>query len=158
MAPSSLLLINDRMSFASRSALQRLGRWSEIGVSWVHRTRAILCADSLSSGVAEHGPNGGKDSTSPSNSPLAAVVSEILNAHDLLGVLTLGAPADEYDPEMKDLVTLIEEGTAITPEVVAGVWHKWFGDEDDEPEPPDRAVTALTDDLLAVQQTCGQSV
>jgi hypothetical protein len=30
---------------------------------------------------------------------------------------------------MKDLVTLIEEGTAITPEVVAGVWHKWFGDE-----------------------------
>ena len=83
------------------------------------------------------------DTTNPIDSRLRDAVAEVLNAHDLAGVMAHGAPDSEYDPELKDLVALIEEGTAITPEVVAGVWHKWFGDEDDTPEPPTPSMVAL---------------
>jgi hypothetical protein len=59
---------------------------------------------------------------------------------DLLGVLPHGAPVTEYDPEMEDFAALIAAGTPITPEIVAGVGHKWFGtsegDSTGEPEPP----------------------
>jgi hypothetical protein len=54
----------------------------------------------------------------------------------LLGVLDLGAPADEYDPEVEDFIRLIVKGEPITPEVVAAVWHKWFGDTSEEPQSP----------------------
>ncbi|MBT2546901.1 hypothetical protein [Arthrobacter sp. ISL-65] len=93
--------------------------------------------------------------TNPTDTRLRAAVTDILNAHDLLAVLDLGAPADEYDPEMNDFVALIEEGTAITPEVVAGVWHKWFGDPGEEREPPTPAMAALAADLLAAQLARG---
>ncbi|MBT2550567.1 hypothetical protein [Arthrobacter sp. ISL-65] len=95
------------------------------------------------------------DITNPTDSRLREAVTEILNAHDLAVVMTHGAPDSEYDPEMKDLVTLIKGGTAITPDVVAGVWHKWFGDGADEPERPTSAMTALADDLLAALQARG---
>jgi hypothetical protein len=83
------------------------------------------------------------DTTNPIDSRLRDAVAEVLNAHDLAGVMAHAAPDSEYDPEMKDFVALIEVGTAITPEVVAGVWHKWFGDEDDTPEPPTPSMVAL---------------
>ncbi len=62
------------------------------------------------------------------HSALKAAITERLNAHDLLGVMGHGAPADEYDPEMEDFARLMAEGQLITPEVVAAVWHKWFGE------------------------------
>lgn len=67
---------------------------------------------------------------------LHAAVTDVLNKHDLLGVLDLGAPADEYDPEPEDFTRLIAKGEPITPEVVATVWHKWFGDASREPDKP----------------------
>jgi hypothetical protein len=92
------------------------------------------------------------DTINPTDSRLRGAVAEVLNAHDLAGVMAHGAPDSEYDPELKDLVALIEEGTAITPEVVAGVWHKRFGDEDDTAEPPTPSLVALAAALLAAQQ------
>lgn len=73
-----------------------------------------------------------------------------LNTHDLFGVLGLGAPTDECDPEMEDFVRLLAAGEPITPEVVAGVWHKWFGDDSEEPGPPTAGMTALAADLQAL--------
>ncbi|WP_193342280.1 hypothetical protein [Pseudarthrobacter sp. AB1] len=37
---------------------------------------------------------------------LRAEVTACLNSHDLLGVMDHGAPADEHDPEMEDVVAL----------------------------------------------------
>lgn len=94
------------------------------------------------------------DTNSPELSVLKAAITERLNAHDLLGVLPHGAPEDEYDPEMEDFAALIDAGTPITPEVVATVWHKWFGtsfgETGGEPEEPTTAMGALATDLQAV--------
>ena len=93
----------------------------------------------------------------PEHSRLRAAITERLNAHDLLGVMDHGAPEDEYDPEMEDFAALIAAGTPITSEVVATVWHKWFGDSfgetTGEPEPPTAAMEALAADLQAIQRS-----
>jgi hypothetical protein len=95
------------------------------------------------------------DTSTPEYARLRAAITERLNAHDLLGVLDLGAPADEYDPEMEDFAALIAARETITPEVVATVWHKWFGDSFGEtagqPAPPTSAMVALAADLQAIQ-------
>jgi len=93
--------------------------------------------------------------TGPDSTSLRHAVTACLNAHDLLGVLNLGAPDDEYDPEMKDFVRLIAKGEPITPEVVAAVWHKWFGEPSEEPDPPTFRIEPLAADLAAVQESLG---
>lgn len=96
------------------------------------------------------------ETTTPEYARLRAAITERLNAHDLLGVLPHGAPEAEYDPEMEDFAALITAGTPITPEVVATVWHKWFGDSlgnsNGEIEPPTSGMSALAVDLEAVQR------
>ena len=82
---------------------------------------------------------------------MRTAITERLNAHDLLGIMDHGAPETEYDPEMEDFAALITAGTPITPEVVSTVWHKWFGDPSEEPEPPTTAIEALAADLQSVQ-------
>lgn len=77
---------------------------------------------------------------------LRRAVTECVNAHDLLGVLD-DAPPDEYDPEIEDFTRLIAKGKPITPEVVAAVWHKWFGDS----KKPTPRITALANDLRSIQ-------
>jgi hypothetical protein len=87
----------------------------------------------------------------PEHSALRAAITERLNANDLLGVMDHGAPADEYDPEMEDFARLIAGGETITTEVVAHVWHKWFGDPTEEPEPPTAGMAALAADLQNIR-------
>ncbi|MGO4807439.1 hypothetical protein AB4089_20230 [Arthrobacter sp. 2MCAF15] len=95
------------------------------------------------------------DTVTPEYARLRSAISARLTAHDLLGVMDHGAPETEYDPEMEDFAALITAGTPITPEVVATVWHKWFGDSQGEttgePEPPTSGMTALAADLQAIQ-------
>lgn len=95
------------------------------------------------------------DTITPEYARLRSAITERLNAHDLLGVLPHGAPEDEYDSEMEDFAALIAAGTPITPEVVATVWHKWFGDSQGEtagePEPPTPAMAVLAADLQVIQ-------
>lgn len=87
----------------------------------------------------------------PEYARLRSAISERLTARDLLGVMDHGAAETEYDPEMEDFAALITAGTPITPEVVATVWHKWFGDSQGETtgehEPPTSGMTALAADL-----------
>jgi hypothetical protein len=95
------------------------------------------------------------DTVTPEYARLRAAITERLNTHDLAGVMDHGAPATEYDPEMEDFAAVITAGTPITPEVVAAVWHKWFGDSfgntDGEPEPPTSGMAALATDLQVIQ-------
>ncbi|MBT2550585.1 hypothetical protein [Arthrobacter sp. ISL-65] len=53
---------------------------------------------------------------------------------------------------MEDLVRLIAIGEPITQEVVATVWHKWFGDPAEKPGQPIPGMEALAADLSVVQQ------
>lgn len=95
------------------------------------------------------------DTSTSADAELRTAITERLNAHDLLGVMDHGAPGDEYDSEMKDFAALIEAGATITPEVVATVWHEWFGDSrgntDGEPEPPTAKMAALAADLQSLR-------
>jgi hypothetical protein len=94
------------------------------------------------------------DAVTPEHTRPRCAITERLNAHDLSGVMDHGAPETEYDPEMEDFAALITAGTPITPEVVARVWHKWFGDRfgdtTGEPEPPNPAMVGLATDLQVV--------
>ena len=91
------------------------------------------------------------DPVTPAYARLRSAVTELLNAHDLAGVIAHGAPDTEYDPEMEDFAALITAGGAITPEAVAAVWHKWFGDPSEPPGQPTQGMDALAADLQAVQ-------
>lgn len=95
------------------------------------------------------------DTVTPEYARLRSAITECLNAHDLLGVMDHGAPETEYDPEMEDFATLITAGAPITPEVVATVWHKWFGDSHGETagevEPATTKMAALAADLQVIQ-------
>jgi hypothetical protein len=99
------------------------------------------------------------ETTTSEYTRLRAAITERLNAHDLLGVLP-HAPETEYNPEMEDFAALIAAGTTITPEVVAAVWHKWFGDSlgnsNSDIEPPTSRMFALAADLQALQAGAGK--
>ena len=82
---------------------------------------------------------------------LRRAVTACVNAHDLLGVLD-DAPPDEYDPEIEDFTRLIAKGEPVTPELVAAVCQKWFGDSKEAPEPPTPRITALANDLRTIQR------
>lgn len=94
------------------------------------------------------------DTTTGDHARLCEAVTACLNTHDLLGVLDLGAPADEYAPEMKEFVQLLAAGEPVTPEAVACVWHKWLGDPS-EPGPPTAEMGALASDLQALSPFAG---
>jgi len=43
---------------------------------------------------------------------LRGIVSEVINKHDPEGLLGSGAPLDEYDPEIDDIVNCLAPGTS----------------------------------------------
>jgi hypothetical protein len=91
------------------------------------------------------------DTSTQEDGRLREAVTACLNAHDLLGVMNYGAPATEYDPEMEDFARLIAEGETITPERVATVWHKCFGEPSEGPDAPTAAMHALSAALRNVR-------
>lgn len=50
----------------------------------------------------------------------------VVNEVDPIGLINIGAPDDEYDPEVEDLIRWREP---LTPERVAEVFIRWFGPE-----------------------------
>lgn len=87
---------------------------------------------------------------------LRDAVTICLNAHDLLGVLALGAPDNEYDPEAEDFSLLLSAGEPVTAEVVAGVWHKWFGDPEKPVPAPTSEMAELAADLQGLAPLAGR--
>lgn len=57
---------------------------------------------------------------------LRAHVQRVVDAADPEGLLDLGAPPDEYDPEVDDLTRLVRQGRVST-HTVLEVWERWFG-------------------------------
>ena len=55
-----------------------------------------------------------------------AHVRRVVDAADPEGLLDLGAPPDEYDPEVEDLARLVQHGD-VTPHSVLQIWERWFG-------------------------------
>jgi hypothetical protein len=51
-------------------------------------------------------------------------VRAVVNREDPVGLLAIGAPADEYDPEVRELVRLPD---VVTTEQVSTVFLRWFG-------------------------------
>jgi hypothetical protein len=58
---------------------------------------------------------------------LRRAVAAAVNGTDVSGLLAAGAPADEYDAQVGDLVGLLRTGEPITIEHVRDVWTHWFG-------------------------------
>lgn len=59
--------------------------------------------------------------------PPFSAVRAVLNKHDPEGLLAIGAPENEYDPESEHFARLVRDGKAITRAVVMDVWGHWFG-------------------------------
>jgi hypothetical protein len=55
-----------------------------------------------------------------------AAVHAAVNAEDPEGLLSMGAPTDEYDPEVADLVRMVLE-SSVTADRVLDLWRQWFG-------------------------------
>jgi hypothetical protein len=62
-------------------------------------------------------------------------VRTVVNREDPVGLMNLGAPEDEYDPEVADL---IKWRKAVTAEQVSAVFLRWFGGS--SPMPSDMAA------------------
>jgi hypothetical protein len=60
----------------------------------------------------------------------------VVNEVDPVGLIDLGSPDDEYDPEVEDLIKWREP---VTPERVAEVFIRWFGPETGKITPDDAA-------------------
>jgi len=57
-------------------------------------------------------------------SPFFLAVRTVVNREDPVGLPDAGAPQDEYDLEVEDLINLHE---AVTAEQVSAVFLRWFG-------------------------------
>lgn len=57
-------------------------------------------------------------------SPYFLAVRDVVNKVDPVGLLALGAPGDEYDAEVEELVRWQQPAT---PGAVAEVFLRWFG-------------------------------
>ncbi|MFT7835460.1 hypothetical protein Q5530_04820 [Saccharothrix sp. BKS2] len=58
---------------------------------------------------------------------LRARVLGVVSRWDPEGLLAVGAPVDEYEPEARSFAALLDQGVTITPEIVRQVWEEWFG-------------------------------
>lgn len=76
-----------------------------------------------------------------------AAVRALIKGYDPEGLLGMGAPDDEYDSEVRDLVALVHGGEEITPEAVSTVWNRWFDNVSDwcvrKPEQVSEVAAAL---------------
>ncbi len=74
---------------------------------------------------------------------------QIVNKHDPIGLIELGAPDDEYEPEVTDLVRLVLKDVPLDEGAVEAVWIRWFGDIGRLEGTP--VLAALTRDLLRLR-------
>lgn len=77
-----------------------------------------------------------------------AAVRDAIDRHDPEGLLGIGAPPDEYEPEARDLVRLVLSVPLVTSPEVEQVWRRWFGEHH---RLTDGSLDSLTAQLLALQ-------
>lgn len=65
-------------------------------------------------------------------------ISELFRLHDIEGLISSGAPDDEYEPEVERIVAALEnlprEQASVTAiaDIFAGVWAQMFGLSEEE--------------------------
>lgn len=57
-----------------------------------------------------------------------AAVRHVVSKHDPEHLLEMGAPVDEYDPEVADLVRLVLRTEPPSGPEIVQTWRRWFGD------------------------------
>ncbi|MCG5217306.1 hypothetical protein [Streptosporangium sp. KLBMP 9127] len=57
---------------------------------------------------------------------VSAAVRVLITRYDPEGLLGMGAPEDEYDPEVRDLAALVDGSEEITADAVGSIWNRWF--------------------------------
>jgi hypothetical protein len=57
-----------------------------------------------------------------------AAIRVLVNEADPIGLIEGGAPEDEYDLEVNDLVRLVLRADPFEQKDVDAVWVRWFGD------------------------------
>ncbi len=72
-------------------------------------------------------------------SPYFLAARTVVNEVDPVGLIAIGAPDDEYDAEVADLIKWREP---VTPEQVAEVFIRWFGSESGQMTPDSSARIA----------------
>ena len=70
---------------------------------------------------------------------------DIVNRHDPIGLIALGAPADEYDHQIAKLTILVLGASTVDETVVDQIWIRSFGTEYSMSGHP--TLTALAHDL-----------
>ena len=60
---------------------------------------------------------------------LLDAVRAVVNAVDPVGLLKIGCPDDEYEPEVQDFAQRLGLGEQATPQMVRSVLLHWFGRE-----------------------------
>jgi hypothetical protein len=78
--------------------------------------------------------------------PLVLAVCELMTRYDPRGLIEIGAPRDEYEPEAVDIAALLLATGTITLDQFMTIWHHWFGDH-----PSDRPSDAA--EIVAELQT-----
>ena len=55
----------------------------------------------------------------------------IINMHDPIGLIEIGAPEDEYDPEVKTIIVQLENGMTVQQihDLIYKEFLRWFGDK-----------------------------
>jgi hypothetical protein len=87
-------------------------------------------------------PTEWKKTLKPRYRALYMVVDAIVARHDPIGLLAIGCPDDEYEPEVTDLLPRLK-GAASTDELMSlvhGVFERWFGERACGPKEGYRAL------------------
>jgi hypothetical protein len=74
---------------------------------------------------------------------LVADISQVLAEYDSEGLIRIGAPADEYEPEARELARVAMAGSPITVDVLADLFHRWFGPAARLPRKPEAQLARL---------------
>ncbi len=70
------------------------------------------------------------------------LINELLRFHDIEGLLSMGAPGDEYESEARMIADRVDESKHRTPDdkvtkeevaaIIASIWREMFGLSDDQ--------------------------
>ena len=75
----------------------------------------------------------------------------ISNTHDLMGLIRIGFPDDEYDPETSKIVPLIEKSKNMNElsNVIATIYNEMF---DTDFHPSDEWVSKMAADIFQLKE------
>lgn len=83
-----------------------------------------------------------------------AAVRHVVNKWDPEALIDIGAPGDEYDPEVTDLVRMVLRPDQFGAAEIEAAWHRWFGDDHGM---RGKTLRAVAEDLVFLQRRFAKS-